>query len=197
MNREKAKQAEDVLSRGGIVVLPTDTIYGIVGLALKPRTVSRISALRKRNTRKPMIVLIGSVSQLKLFNVTVSSEEKQVLRRVWPGKVSVVLRCQHKKYSYLHRGTRTIAFRFPKRKSLTRLLKAVGPVVAPSANTEGDSPAATIKKAREYFGDKVALYVPAGRLVSLPSTVIQIDNREMRVLRRGAVPVERLYRNRR
>ncbi len=193
MRKEKLKQVEGVLREGGVVVLGTDTIYGIIGLAFKPQAISRIYALRKRSRRKPMIVLVGSLDQLKLFNVKTSTREDRVLRRVWPGKVSIVLKCPSKKYAYLHRGTKTIAFRLPKKKSLTRLLETVGPVVAPSANTEGNPPGTTIQEARKYFGGKVDLYVQAGRLTNMPSTVIRVDKGKVRVLREGAVPVGKLH----
>jgi len=153
-----------LLRKGGVGVLPTDTIYGIVGSALKKKTVERIYRLRKRNPKKPMIVLIASVADLKRFGVKVDSKTARILKKLWPhlrhgyggqaGKISVILPCPSKKFSYLHRGTRTLAFRLPKPVALRKLLESVGPLVAPSANWEGERPARTIREAKKYFSAK-------------------------------------------
>jgi len=180
-----------ILSQGGVGIIPTDTIYGIVGSALRKRTVERIYKLRKRNPKKPVIVLIGSIDDLKLFDMRISPKDKNVLKKLWPGKVSVILPCPNKKFSYLHRGMKTIAFRLPKKKSLIALLKKTGPLVAPSANWEGKLPAKTITEAKKYFGDRADFYVNAGRKVSKPSTLVAITNGQLIVLREGAVKIKR------
>jgi L-threonylcarbamoyladenylate synthase len=181
--------AAAILVAGGVGVLPTDTIYGIVGSALEKKTVERIYRLRERNAKKPMIILIGSLADLKLFGVVLGKKERALARRVWPGKVSVVMPCPSVKFSYLHRGTKTLAFRMPEPAWLRALLKKTGPLVAPSANTEGESPAKTIAEAKRYFGTDVEFYANAGTRVSQPSTIIKIDNGGLVVLREGAVKI--------
>ncbi|MBI4992007.1 MAG: threonylcarbamoyl-AMP synthase [Candidatus Harrisonbacteria bacterium] len=175
-----------ILSSGGVGVLPTDTIYGVVGLAMSKKAVVRIYKLRKRNPQKPLIILISSLRDLKLFNIRLNRETKKLLEKLWPGKVSVILPCADKKFKYLHRGTKTLAFRLPKKKDLIRLLKKTGSLVAPSANWEGYPSAKTIIEAKKYFGNKADFYVDAGKLESPPSTLIEIKNGRPILLRRGA-----------
>jgi len=184
------KKTISILKNGGVGVLPTDTLYGIVGSALSKRAVLRIYKLRRRDPKKPMIILIGSLDDLKLFGVKLDKAAKKFLREFWPGKISVVLPCPYDKFSYLHRGTKTLAFRLPKLKWLRVVLEKTGPLVAPSANQEGLKPAKTAKEAREYFGDEVDFYIKKGRLVSLPSTLIAFKNGEAVVLRRGAAKIK-------
>jgi L-threonylcarbamoyladenylate synthase len=172
-----------------IGILPTDTIYGIVGPALDKMSVERIYRLRKRNLKKPMIILIASVDDLARFGVATTPAIKKILKKVWPGKVSVILPCTAKKFEYLHRGTKTLAFRLPQLAWLRNLIKETGPLVAPSANIEGKPPARTIRAARKYFGDKVDFYVDVGRLVSKPSTIVKIEKGQLVLLRKGAVKV--------
>lgn len=174
-----------------IGILPTDTIYGIVGSALDKAAVERIYRLRKRNLKKPMIVLISSVDDLARFGVVTTPAVKKILKNVWPGKVSVVLPCAAKKFEYLHRGTKTLAFRVPQLAWLRNLIKETGPLVAPSANIEGDPPAQTIRAARKYFGDKADFYIDVGRLASKPSTIIKIEKAKVSVVRKGAVAIRR------
>jgi L-threonylcarbamoyladenylate synthase len=167
--------------------MPTDTIYGICGSALNKKTVERIYELRKRNPAKPMIILIGSFNDLKEFGVALNEKQKKILKKFWPGKVSVVLECKNekliKKFKYLHpsykfmrgihRGTKTLAFRMPKKHQLRKILEISGPLVAPSANWEGYPPAKTISEAEKYFGNKV-VYYDAGKIVGKPSKIIRL-----------------------
>jgi len=174
------------LRRGGIAVIPTDTIYGVVGSAFSRTAVERIYRLRRRNVKKPMIVLLASVRELSRFGVRVDAAIVSFLHRVWPGKVSVILPVKDKRFAYLHRGTSTLAFRIPPLKSLRALLKKTGPLVAPSANPEGKSPARTVNEAREYFGDDVDIYVDKGKCPAHPSTVVALRWGRITLVRRGS-----------
>ncbi len=185
----------EILVCGGVGVLPTDTIYGLVGSAFSKNAVARIYKLRRRNLRKPMIILIGSTADLKKFGVRLTAAEKKILYKIWPAKVSVVLSLKalssklKAKFKYLHRGTKTLAFRLPKPHWLRRLLAKVGPLVAPSANWEGKLPAHTIKEAQYYFGDGVDFYVGVGKLNSKPSALVKIEKGKVIVLRRGVYKI--------
>ena len=92
-----------------------------------------------------------------------------------------------KKFKHLHRGTGTLAFRVPKPAWLRKLLQETGPLIAPSANFEGEPPALTIRAAKKYFGENVDFYADAGRLASKPSTLIKVEKGNVIVLREGAV----------
>ncbi len=165
--------------------MPTDTIYGLVGSALSKKTVTRIYFLKKRDLKKPLIILIPSISSLSLFGIELSKEEKNLLEDVWPGKVSVILPCLSKKFEYLHKGTKTLAFRVPDREFLVYMLKKTGPLVAPSANTEGKPPARNTTEAKKYFGKEVDFYLSGKSLLNKPSTLVRIKNGKFFVLRQG------------
>ena len=177
----------DILNSGGIGVIPTDTIYGLVGQALNPDTVEQLYKVRQRKPDKPFIILISQLKDLELFDIQPDEKTRAILGKVWPGKVSIVLPCRSDKFSYLHRGTNTLAFRLPDKKDLIEILKTTEPLVAPSANPEGLEPAHTIEEAKKYFGEEVDFYVDGGRLDSPPSTLIKIVDGEIEVLREGAV----------
>ncbi len=176
-----------ILTKGGVAVLPTDTIYGLASKALDPRAVLRVYEIKGRDKNKPLIVLISSLSDLEKFKIKLSKEEKKILASIWPGKVSVILGCKDNKFKYLHRGTKSIAFRMvgPRNPNLFKLLKNVGPLVAPSANIQGGQPAKNIWEAKKYFGDRVDIYVCGHTRVSKPSTLLKIKNGKIEVLRQG------------
>ena len=173
-----------ILKTGGVGVIPTDTIYGLVGSALNKKTVERVYKLRHRNSKKPMIILIGEISDLKKFGINLSHVSRKLVVKFWPNKISIIFDCPQPKFRYLHHGTKTLAFRLPKDKKLQAFLKKTGPLVAPSVNFEGQSPAKTIKEAQKYFGDKVNFYVDAGKLAVKPSKLISIIKGKIEYLRK-------------
>jgi len=162
-----------VLKSGGVVVMPTDTLYGIVGIAENKNTVERIYEIRKRAPQKPCIILIKHADEINFFRSALPEEEEKIFEK-YPGPVSVILDCVSDEFEYLHRGTKTLAFRIPVSQELRDLLSKTGPLVAPSANTEGLPPSKNIQEAKEYFGDKVDLYVDGGEAIGKASKVIRL-----------------------
>jgi len=185
--RKLKKEIVPIIRSGGVGVLPTDTLYGLVGSALSEKVVERIYKIRKRDPEKPCIILIGSVADLGLFGIELSAEQEKVLQKVWPGKVSVILDCGRGNLAYLHRGTYSLALRLPKAEWLRKFLSLTGPLIAPSANFEGTEPALTVDEAREYFAEEVDFYVNLGKLSSQPSSVIKLEeNGDVSLLRGNA-----------
>jgi len=186
----KYKNVIKILKNGGVGVMPTDTLYGLVGSAFSKKAVNRIYKLKKRNKSKKFIILIASIKDLEKFGIKYPYKLEFVgmLKKVWPGKVSIIIN--------------NIAFRMPKNKKLLEILKQVGPLVAPSANLEDLKPAKNIKEAKEYFGparnassiadaggDKVDFYLSGGTLKGKPSALIKINkNSEITVLR-GSIKI--------
>ncbi len=160
--------------------MPTDTLYGVLGKT-EEDVVERIYGIKERDKEKPFIVLISSISDLKLFKLKGSS----VLKNLWPGEVSVVLPC--KNLPYLHRGKEKIAFRVPESKVLRSIIRKTGPLVAPSANKEGDNPVIDIEEAVSVFGAEVDFYVDGGTIKGDPSTLVELKNGEVKVLRKGKI----------
>lgn len=177
------------IKKGYIGVIPTDTIYGLVGFALLPETVERIYKVRKRSPDKPFIILISSIEDLKIFNIELNKNVLDILIKVWPGKITVILPCLENKFEYLHRGTNKLALRFPDKPDLIELIKNTGPIVAPSVNFEGEFPAKNIEEAKKYFSKDVDFYVDEGDLISEPSTIIEIKDGEIVLIRKGAVKI--------
>jgi L-threonylcarbamoyladenylate synthase len=180
----------EILKKGGVGVIPTDTIYGLVGSVFSPEAVKRISELKKRADNKAFIVLISSISDLDLFGIILTDKTKDFLNKFWPGKVSVEIFSNLPKYRYLRNPDSTNAFRLPNKKDLIELLKEVGPLVAPSANISYQPPAKNILEAKKYFGNNVDFYEDGGELDSEPSTLVRIVGDKVEVLRQGVVEIK-------
>lgn len=164
----------ELLKNGKIGVIPTDTIYGLVGKALDKEVIKRIYRIKKRSQKKPFIVLINSIKDLDKFDIKIDARTKNFLNLVWPGRISVILAYNGKKFNYLAKKSRGLAFRLPKPLWLRGLLKRTGPLVAPSANISNQPPAKTIKEAIKYFNEKVDFYLDKGEIKKEPSILIKI-----------------------
>lgn len=191
-------EIKKIIKKGGIGVMPTDTIYGLVGSALNKKTVERIYKVRKRNLKKPLIILISSLNDLKKFGVDLTGKsypQVDTLNLIWPGKITLILslpRASLRSLEYLHRGTGKLAFRLPDDKKLINILKKTGPLVAPSANIEGEKIAVNIKEVREYFGNKIDFYLGGKKMSGKPSSILGWKNGGLVLIREGSVSAYRL-----
>lgn len=183
-------KVEQVIKHDGIAIVPTDTIYGILGSAFSKKTVERIYRLKGRDENKPFIILISDFKELEKFGVKKYSYFTENIKK-WIG-VSIVFECNQKKFEYLHRGSRSIAFRLVGKKHghLYNLIKKVGPLVAPSANPQGLPPAKNRKEARKYFGENVDAYVCYGSRFGKPSTIVKFESDIIKIIREGSKKIK-------
>ncbi len=149
----------ETLKNGGVAVMPTDTLYGIVGSSLNSSTVKRIYQIKKRTAGKLCINLIGSLEELKKFNINILSEQVKLIESF------------SEPTSFIIDG---ISFRLPKDRELQQLLLQTGPLIAPSANREGMQPAVNINEAKAYFGDDVDLYIDGGTIQGKASRLVRL-----------------------
>lgn len=186
LNENTLNNLATKLNQGGIAVIPTDTQYGIVTSALQKSAVEKIYQLRKRSSEKPMIILISDFEDIKKFHISLSDEQLSQLKKLWPNPLSIILPATGQPSEYLHRGTNSLAFRIPKLDWLQKFLYSSGPLVAPSANFEGETPASSIKDAEKYFKDQLDFSIDAGTLKNPPSTVIKLTESGFEIIRQGA-----------
>jgi len=175
------------LKKGAVVVLPTDTLYGVCADALNYRAVEKIFELKHRRPNKPLIVLTPSVEWIKnfFFVKEIPPSAEKLLNAPYP--VSVILPVEG--FDWISRATGTIAFRVVKRGFIKQFLEAYGrPIVAPSANWEGFPPARDPFQALLYFGNGVSVYYNGGVLKGEPSAVVEVKGKTLSVLRRGRIP---------
>lgn len=169
------KELIKILQQGGLAVMPTDTVYGIVGRAEDALVVESVYQARQRSPEKPCIILIGDISELEKFSINLTEVQKEKLKEYWPGPVSIILDCANDKFEYLHRGTDTLACRLPAQEELRKFLLETGPLIAPSANTEGSPVAKNVDEAKKYFRDQVDFYMDGGEIQGNPSRVIRLS----------------------
>lgn len=175
----------ELLARGAVGVLPTDTVYGLVCDASNSEAVARLYRLKSRE-RKPGTTIAANAAQVIALGVS-----EDVVHRTeffWPG-VSVELPWGERG-EYLHQRTGRSAFRVVAQDAVRGLLEKTGPLLTSSANLPGEPPANTIVEARAYFGDTVDFYVDGGDLSGRqPSTLVCLRDGRVEVVRQGSVAV--------
>jgi L-threonylcarbamoyladenylate synthase len=169
---DSSKELVDVLVKGGVAVIPTDTIYGVVANAFNDKAVARVYKAKKRSDDKPSIVLIADFEQLTDFGIEDRWLESAI--KYWPGPNSLIFPTPRTHKFFVKDNT--IALRLPDNDELRQLIRQTGPLIAPSANPEGLPSATTIAQAGEYFGNKVDIYVDGGELTHQPSALINLIN---------------------
>lgn len=174
------------ITNGGVGVIPTDTVYGLVCPAGNQESVKRLYGLKNRE-QKPGTIIAASIEQL--VELGVKARYLKAVEQFWPNPISIIIPTGFD-LGYLHQGKMSLAIRIPKDKALVALLLQTGPLLTSSANQPGEPEARSIAEAQEYFGDSVDFYVDGGDLSARKSsTVIRIVDDAVEVLREGAVRV--------
>lgn len=165
------KKITQVLADGGVAVVRTDTIYGIIARASKKRAVEKVYEVKHRDPSKQCIILIPGSGSVREHSATIA---KYSAPDQPPTSVVVPVTNEHE---WLLRGGDSLAYRVVRDEFLKKVVQAVGPVIAPSANPEGLPPARTIEEAKAYFGDQVDVYIDGGEVLEdvQPSRIIQVD----------------------
>ncbi len=200
------KRAAKVLTGGGTVVFPTETLYGLAAMATNKKAVGKVYAIKRRPREKLLPVIVGSFAQAQKYFIF-SRVELAFARRFWPGPLTLVLKTRSKKLEAAVGGDR-VAVRYSANTVAARLAIYAGvPITATSANISGKPGCFTIASVKRQFGRVVGgrssaarvdpdLFLNGGTLKrSLPSTIVRVLQGRIIVLREGKVPARRLIRN--
>ncbi|HEX5456265.1 MAG TPA: L-threonylcarbamoyladenylate synthase [Candidatus Saccharimonadales bacterium] len=184
MRAEDTDECIKILQTGGVTVMPTDTVYGVVCRAADEHAVERLYRLKSRE-KKPGTVIAASIEQLT--GLGIKRRYLTAVSQFWPGAVSVEI--PHD-LAYLNQGTGRQALRVVKEEWLADMLAQTGPLLTSSANLPGEPTSADIDEAKGYFSDKVDFYLDGGRLEARkPSTLIRVVDDAIEVLREGTVKI--------
>lgn len=180
----------ELLLNGGVGVIPTDTLYGLVCCATNKNAVARLYGLKSRQS-KPGTVIAATAEQL--IELGLKARYLKPVSSYWPNPISIII--PNFELEYIHLGTGGIAVRIPDKAELTLLLERTGPLLTTSANHPNEPEAVNVEQAVEYFGDQVDFYADGGDLSDRkPSTLIRIVDDAIEVLREGAVIIDQAGR---
>jgi tRNA threonylcarbamoyl adenosine modification protein (Sua5/YciO/YrdC/YwlC family) len=185
--------ASAAVLRGALVVLPTDTVYGIGADAFRPAAVTSLLAAKGRGRQMPPPVLVGSVRAASALVEDLGDYGQQLIDEFWPGGLTLVCRASRSLRWDLGDTRGTVAVRMPQDAIALELLQQTGPMAVSSANITGSAPATTAAGAHEQLGDLVQVYLDGGPCeADTPSTIVDVTGDMPRLLRAGVVPIGRL-----
>ncbi|GGS95678.1 L-threonylcarbamoyladenylate synthase [Nonomuraea spiralis] len=186
-------EAATAVRRGELVVLPTDTVYGIGADAFMPPAVTALLDAKGRGREMPPPVLVGTVRAATALVDDLGPYGQDLIDAFWPGPLTLVCRANRALSWDLGDTKGTVAVRMPLHPVALDLLKETGPMAVSSANRSGAPAATTAEEAQEQLGDSVAVYLDGGKTTdNTPSTILDLTTAVPRMLRRGAIPVEKL-----
>lgn len=185
VTKDLIRSAEMLQTPAAVVVLPTDTVYGLVARASDIAAVERLYVLKNRE-QKPGTVIAADIDQL--IDLGIPRRYLVPLANYWPNPISIVVPTTPG-LGYLDLGKFSLAVRVPADKGVHDLLVKTGPLLTSSANHPGEPPAKTITEAQSYFGSQVDMYVDGGEINKPASTVIRVIDDAVEVLREGTIKI--------
>jgi L-threonylcarbamoyladenylate synthase len=183
-----------VIRRGGVVAIPTDTVYGLAANPFLPGVAERIFRIKRRPETRPILLLIDSMDRLEGLVESLPPVFRKIAAAFWPGPLTLVLHASTSVPEAITAGTGTVAVRWPAAALPTALIRAAGaPLTATSANLSGRRAAVTVGEVQRQLGGRVDCIVDGGRAPRLlSSTIVDLTN-GYRIVRQGAIPASRLW----
>lgn len=195
------------LGRNELVVVPTDTVYGLAADAFSPDAVKALLSAKGRGPQSPPPVLIGTVETLQALAEEIPEVANRLAKTFWPGALTMILKSQASLTWDLGETKGTVALRMPDHKIALALLQETGPLAVSSANLTGQPAATTCQQAEEYLGDSVAVYLDGGNspkgeastILDLTDLVDSYDAQgnlsttgKIKIVRRGALSADKI-----
>ncbi len=193
---ENLAAAIEPLKRGGVIVFPTETLYGLGADALNDAAVEKVFRLKGRDPRSPIPVLVADQEMLHTLAAKVPMTAQKLMDRYWPGPLTLVLPGRKNIPKPLCNPTGGVGMRISSQPIATLLVKGLGrPLTATSANPSGKEPARTLQVAKNYFADRVDVFVEGGTLTSKSgSTVVEVMEDSIKIIREGEISGAELQR---
>src|SRR5690554_7173521 len=187
--------ARTAIGKGELVVIPTDTVYGVAADAFNPKAVQRLLDAKGRTRQSPPPVLIPGIPTLDALASEVPDQVRALVAEFWPGGLTVILPARDSLQWDLGETAGTVALRMPDNRVALELLSETGPLAVSSANLTGEPAAATAAAAQAMLGDSVSVYLDGGAVGAAGSTIVDAtgllkEGGEVKIVRHGVISDE-------
>lgn len=189
-------EAVRLLKGGGVLGVPTDTVYGVAASLAHPGAVAKLFAIKRRPMTAALPVLVESLASIELLGVVWPEKAQRLSQAFWPGALTIVVAVPHELAQLVGSTVDTAGFRIPDHELLHDVLGQVGPLAVSSANDHGEEPCRSTAEVIEAFAGRDDLdgVLDGAECFEEVSTVVQVDGSSWRVLRRGSISSEELAR---
>lgn len=184
---EKIKQE---LEKGGAVVLPTETVYGLFAKALDEKAVDHVYQLKRRPRDKALNLNVASLADILNFSKNQPPYLQQLVEKFLPGPLTIILKANDKVPDWVNSDLTTVGFRMPNYPVTLELIREFGPLIGPSANISGQASGVTFKEILKDFDQEVLGVEDDAYLTGQDSTILDLSGSKARILRQGAVTEE-------
>lgn len=200
------RAARGAIGRGELVVMPTDTVYGVAADAFRPEAVQRLLDAKERGRDAPPPVLIPGIPTLAALAETVPDEVRALVAEFWPGGLTIILEARESLAWDLGETRGTVALRMPDNRHALHLLADTGPLAVSSANISGMPAARTVEEAVEMLGERVGVYLDGGRVgegadasrepgsTIVDATSLHLPDGRLRIVRHGVIGDDEIAR---
>ncbi|MDD5772645.1 MAG: L-threonylcarbamoyladenylate synthase [bacterium] len=190
----EVEKAVKVLNDNGLVIFPTDTVYGLAGSAYSSLAIEKIYQLKQRPKDKPFIIFVPDIDFIKKINIKITPKIKNLLQVFWPGAVTFVFKKNLD--DILPQLGGKIAVRIPEHPVVLAILKGFNdPLVVTSANISGEGSPFDFDQIGSGILEKTDLAIDAGRCkLSVISTIVDVSESKLKILREGAIPAEEILK---
>lgn len=187
------KEIVEVIKSGGVVIMPTDTIYGIIADATNECAIQRVYEMKKRNENKPMLMLVSSIEMLEKYVSSINDIERKLIDELWPGALTIIFGKRNVS-DLLTGGLDTVGIRFPDNKLLIDIMNELNvPLLSTSVNVSGDESATCINNINKLILDNVDYVYDIGECKGEPSTIVVVNDNELKVLREGVIKSNEIF----
>lgn len=178
----------NILNNGGIAVIPTDTVYGLVGDATNENVIKKVFLIKQRENSKPLLILISNFDMLKKYVKNISSLELGIINKFWPGPLTIIFQNKKNLSDVLTANKSEIAIRMPNDERLLDLINKLDkPIIATSANIAHKKTITSIDLLEEKIKNNVDYIYDGGFLEDNPSTIIKVINNKVTIVRDGII----------
>ena len=186
---KRAKEATEVIKMGGIIIAPTDTVYGIIADALNEKAVEKIYEIKKRKKSNPLSILVSNKDMLKKVVKKVSFEEEKIIDKFFPGAITLIFEKNEQIPDIVTSGLDTVGIRMPNDKFLLKAIELLGsPIVATSLNLAGEESKTNLDNISQEILNNVDYVIDNGNTkIGVASTVAKIDGKKIEILREGTI----------
>ena len=183
---EEINKIIDVLSKGEIAILPTDTVYGLTGDATSLKAIKLANDIKKREKPQPLLILVSSIDMLKKYTKNISDLELEVINKYWPNKLTILFEKNDLLSDELTASSPYVGVRMPNNKLLLDIMNKYNkPLLSTSANIHSKDVITKILLLENEMRDSVSYIYDAGELSTTASTLIKIENGKIKILREG------------
>ena len=184
---EKIKQE---LEKGGAVVLPTETVYGLFAKALDEEAVDYVYQLKRRPREKALNLNVAGLDDILNFSKNQPSYLQKLVESFLPGPLTIILEANDKVPDWVNSGLMTVGFRMPSHPVTLELIREFGPLIGPSANLSGQSSGVSFKEILKDFGQEVLGFEDDAFLTGQDSTILDLSRDKVKILRQGSITRE-------